>query len=59
VEDGDGGAVNFDNPQAIRTKAHFSKDGTYVVKLTADDGELKGSHTMRIRVGGDPDAEGH
>ena len=59
VEEGDGGAVNFDNPQAIRTKAHFSKDGTYIVKLTADDGELKGSHTMTIRVAGDPDAEGH
>jgi hypothetical protein len=59
VEEGDGGAVNFDNPQAIRTKAHVSKDGTYIVKLTADDGELKGSHTMTIRVAGDPDAEGH
>ena len=59
VKKGDSGAVKFDNLQAISTKARFSKDGTYVLKLTADDGELKGSHTVTIRVGGDPDAEGH
>jgi hypothetical protein len=59
VEKGDSGAVKFDNPQAISTKARLSKDGMYVLKLTADDGELKGSHTMTIRVGGDADAEKH
>jgi len=59
VKSGDSDAVKFDNPQAISTKARLSKDGTYVLKLTADDGELKGYHTMIIRVGGDPDAEGH
>jgi len=59
VEKGDSGAVKFDNPQAISTKARFSKDGMYVLKLTADDGELKGSHTVAIRIGADPDAEGH
>lgn len=57
VEEGESGAVNFDNPQAIRTKAHFSKEGKYIVKLTADDGELQGSHSLIIRFGGD--AEEH
>ncbi|MBL7153148.1 MAG: glycoside hydrolase family 28 protein [Phycisphaerae bacterium] len=50
VEKGDSGAVMLDNPQAIRTKAVFSKAGAYVLKLTADDGELKGSHTLTIEV---------
>ena len=51
VEKGGSGAVKFENPKAIRTKAVFSKAGTYVLKLTADDGELKGSHTLMIWVG--------
>ncbi|MBN2272576.1 MAG: hypothetical protein JXN61_18330, partial [Sedimentisphaerales bacterium] len=51
VEDGDSAAVKFDNPQAIRTRTKFSELGTYILRLTADDGELKGSHTLTIRVG--------
>jgi hypothetical protein len=50
IENGDSGAVKFDNAQALRTKATFSKPGMYVLKLTADDGELKGSHTVTIEV---------
>ncbi|MBL7154280.1 MAG: glycoside hydrolase family 28 protein [Phycisphaerae bacterium] len=50
VEKGDSGSVKFDNPQVVRTKAVFSKPGAYVLKLTADDGELKGSHTLTIEV---------
>ena len=50
VENGGNGAVKFDNPQALRTRAIFSKPGMYVLKLTADDGELKGSHTVTIEV---------
>jgi len=59
VEKGESGAVKFDSPAAKQTNVRIAKDGTYVLKLTADDGELKGYHTMIIRVGGDPDAEGH
>ena len=50
VEKGDSSAVKFDNPQALRTRATFSKPGMYVLKLTADDRELKGSHTVTIEV---------
>jgi len=59
IENGGSGAVKFDNPEALRTKATFSKAGMYVLRLTADDGELKGSHTVIIRVGDDSHAEGH
>jgi len=37
-------------PRARSTKVGFSKAGTYVLKLTADDGQLEGSHTVRIIV---------
>jgi hypothetical protein len=50
IENGGRGAVKFDNAQALRTKATFSKPGMYVLRLIADDGELKGSHTVTIEV---------
>jgi hypothetical protein len=58
VEKGEAGAVKFATPAAKETKVSISKDGLFVLKLTADDGELKGSHTVAVRVGADPD-EGH
>jgi len=51
VEKGQADAVKFDDPKAVSTKAAFSKVGTYVLKLTADDGELRGSHTVIIQAG--------
>jgi len=58
VEQGEADAVKFTSPAAKETKVSISKDGLYILKLTADDGELKGSHTVAIRIGADPD-EGH
>src|SRR5205085_6860670 len=34
------GTVTFDNAAAPRTRAHFSEAGTYVLRLTANDGEF-------------------
>jgi pectate lyase len=33
------GTVDFDDPHALGTTASFSVDGTYVLRLTADDGQ--------------------
>ena len=40
------------------TKVTISKDGLYVLRLTAEDGQMQGSHTLAVRKGPDPD-EGH
>ena len=44
------GTVTFANPSATVTTASFSVHGTYVLKLTADDGEYTSSDTITITV---------
>ncbi|TLD40495.1 MAG: putative extracellular protein [Candidatus Jettenia ecosi] len=44
------GTVNFDNAGAVDTTASFSEAGTYVLSLTADDGELNPSDEITIVV---------
>lgn len=44
------GDVRFENAAALATKASFTKAGTYVVRLTADDGELKTTSTVQVMV---------
>ncbi len=44
------GAVTFGNPIAIDTTASFSEAGSYVLQLTADDGELSTSDLVTITV---------
>jgi hypothetical protein len=55
VKTGDSSAVKFDTPQAITTKATFSKNGTYTLKLTANNGKSKAHHTTTIQIGPDPE----
>jgi hypothetical protein len=48
--------VSFDDPMAAVTKVYFDSLGTYVLRLTADDGELKAMDEMSVVVlEGDPD----
>ncbi|WKZ15139.1 MAG: hypothetical protein QY317_14685 [Candidatus Jettenia caeni] len=44
------GTVTFGNANAIDTTASFSEAGTYVLSLTADDGELSPSDEITIVV---------
>ena len=44
------GTVTFGNANAEDTTATFSAAGTYVLTLTADDGELTGSDSVTITV---------
>jgi len=44
------GAVTFGNAAAVDTTATFSTDGTYVLRLTADDDDLTAYDTVTITV---------
>lgn len=44
------GSVTFGDASAIDTTADFSSPGTYVLRLTADDGELVASDEVTITV---------
>ena len=44
------GTVEFDNSEDLTTQAHFSIDGLYVLELTATDGDLTVSDTVRVQV---------
>ncbi|MFC1752267.1 LamG-like jellyroll fold domain-containing protein [Thermoproteota archaeon] len=44
------GSVTFGDEAAIDTTASFSTDGVYVLRLTADDGELISTDDMQITV---------
>lgn len=44
------GTVNFANANATSTSASFSQAGTYILKLTANDGFLQNSDDVQITV---------
>jgi hypothetical protein len=44
------GTVTFDNAASPRTQAHFSSAGTYVLRLTANDGEFTVQDEMTVNV---------
>ena len=44
------GTVTFDPPNAMQTTATFSAAGTYVLKLTASDGDQSASDTVTVTV---------
>ncbi|MFZ2404638.1 MAG: putative Ig domain-containing protein, partial [Methylobacter sp.] len=44
------GAVSFANAQALNTTASFSEAGTYMLRLTADDGNLAAFDEVTITV---------
>jgi uncharacterized protein YjiK len=44
------GMVTFGNASAVDTTATFSDPGTYVLRLTADDGDLTASDDVTVRV---------
>ena len=44
------GSVTFDNANAVDTTASFSTDGTYVLRLTADDDDLTAYDEVTITV---------
>jgi len=48
------GAVTFGNANALNTSASFSADGTYTLRLTADDSELTSSSDVIITVNPEP-----
>ena len=47
------GTVTFANPNAVDTTAIFSGSGIYVLRLSADDGELSINDTVTVTVSGD------
>jgi hypothetical protein len=47
------GTVTFDNANAADTVAHFTVPGTYVLRLTANDGALAATDDVTITVNGD------
>jgi hypothetical protein len=44
------GTVTFADTKALTTTARFSKVGAYVLKLTANDGQLSSSGSLHVRV---------
>jgi hypothetical protein len=46
------GTVTFANPNAVDTTASFSAAGSYVLRLTANDGQLSGSDEVAVAVSG-------
>ncbi len=48
------GEVTFGNPSSPNTTVSFSAAGTYVLRLTADDGELTGYDEVRIIIANAP-----
>ena len=48
------GTVTFGDAGAVDTTATFSVDGTYVLQLEADDGELQASDTVTVTVDPEP-----
>ena len=44
------GNVSFTHPDRCRTGVSVDKAGSYVLKLTADDGELKGEGKLRVNL---------
>jgi len=48
------GTVAFANPNSASTMASFSDPGSYVLRLTADDGELSSSDTVALTVNPQP-----
>ena len=44
------GTVGFGSAASVDTSASFSATGTYVLRLTADDGELAGSDELTVTV---------
>ena len=48
------GTVTFNEASAADTTATFSEDGTYVLRLTGNDGALSASDIVTITVGGPP-----
>jgi DUF1680 family protein len=50
------GAVTFGDAAAVSTTARFSAPGSYVLKLTADDGQLSSSATVAVTVDPPPPA---
>ena len=44
------GTVTFDNPSAAQTSASFSQAGTYLLRLSAADGQLLSSADVTVRV---------
>jgi DUF1680 family protein len=51
------GDVTFADPSALETTAEFSELGDYILKLTAQDGDLYDSATLRVKVDAPPPAE--
>ena len=46
----EGAQVTLDDPNAVDTNATFTIAGTYVLRLTADDGELSATDVVTITV---------
>lgn len=46
------GTVTFADPNAVDTTASFSGTGTYVLRLSADDGEFVASNNLTVTVNG-------
>jgi DUF1680 family protein len=51
------GRVKFENANTNVTTATFSKPGDYVLKLTAGEGDLSASSTLRVKVATPPPAQ--
>jgi len=48
------GIVNFTDDSSPSTNASFSEIGNYILRLSADDGELSSSDTVAITIDADP-----
>ena len=51
------GGVKFENANANATTAVFSKPGDYVLQLTAGQGKLSSSSTLKVKVNSPPPAD--
>ncbi len=51
------GEVRFEDPKALVTTATFTRPGAYVIKLAADNGQIRSSSTLNVSVEAPPPAQ--
>jgi hypothetical protein len=50
------GTVTFGNASTVDTTATFTAEGTYVLRLSADDGELSSNDEVTVTVNPEPNS---
>jgi Bacterial Ig-like domain (group 4). len=53
----EGGKLTFTNPKSTTTRANGTKEGSYTVRLTANDGQMSGSNELTFELAAPPEKQ--